>query len=260
MQIFQVDAFTEKKYQGNPAMVCMLDTELDGLLMQQIAKEMNLSETAFILKKEGHYDLRWFTPLVEVNLCGHATLASAFVIYNEGLQNESEIIEFHTKSGILKVSNKGNGLLEMDFPTVFSAQVPAPQELVDALNSKIVSCTKSAKNYLVELENDFEVRNVKPDFALLKRLPMQGVIVTAKADSRYDFISRYFCPAIGIDEDPVTGSSHCMLVPFWSEKLGKKEMVAYQASERGGELFLKLSGDRVIISGKAVMVLKGALV
>jgi PhzF family phenazine biosynthesis protein len=256
IRLFQVDAFTEKQFKGNPAAVCLLYDEISKDTMQAIAAENNLSETAFVVKVKDGFNLRWFTPTVEVDLCGHATLASAFILWQEGAIPEDETVRFYTRSGLLTAVRKGDWI-ELDFPASFEKERSLPKEALVALNVKPVKVVFSETRYLVELATEEEVRGCKPDFNTLKNYDM--IVLTSKGNksSDYDFISRSFAPAHGIDEDPVTGSSHCCLTPYWSKRLGKSEMFAYQASERGGEIKVKLSGDRVLFSGKAVTVLAG---
>lgn len=263
--IYQVDAFTHEYFSGNPAAVCLLRSQnYSESWMQSVAAEMNLAETAFVTATDNGFLLRWFTPKVEVDLCGHATLASAHVLWNEeGYQAEQPII-FHSKSGVLQVNKRGNEI-EMDFPAIDTWPIDIPVGLSDALGIASIDVFASKHDYLVVLASEDSVRSLKPDSAKLKMLPMHGVIVTASADSRqYDFVSRYFAPALGVDEDPATGSAHCALMPYWSSRKNKSELVAHQVSSRGGVLNLKLlpekSGQhRVLICGEAKTVLKGEL-
>jgi PhzF family phenazine biosynthesis protein len=252
---FHVDAFTRRLFSGNPAGVCPLEQWLDDNTLQQIAAENNLSETAFFVRKKDHFELRWFAPKTEVDLCGHATLASAFVIFNH-LEFSSDVISFSTRSGPLTVKKK-NSLLEMDFPARPGKSVTPPTHLVIGLGKNITDVYKS-RDYLVILSSEDEVRNMKPDFQELSKLDCTGVIITAEGRN-VDFVSRFFAPRVGIPEDPVTGSSHCTLIPFWAEKLGKKSLTAHQVSGRGGELFCTLLGDRVGIAGSAVLYLNGTI-
>ena len=259
--VIQVDAFTDKPFAGNPAAVCVSETPLDEAIMQQIAAEMNLSETAFLypLAGEGNYSLRWFTPTDEIGLCGHATLASAHVLWTEGYLAADIKARFQTSSGELLASRQGE-LIQLDFPVqpVHDASV-SPAMVVAMNHADIVHGARNEFNYLVELRSQKAVTNIKPDLNKLAKLPYQGIIVTSVGDSPYDFVSRYFAPAIGIPEDPVTGSSHCSLAPYWQNKLGKDTMVAYQASARGGVLYVECTPNRVYISGQAVTVLRGEL-
>jgi len=258
--IFTVDAFADKPFSGNPAAVCLLNDAIYESDMQSIAFEMNLSETAFLLKLDKDYSLRWFTPAAEVDLCGHATLSSAHILWQEGLCKPDEPIHFHTKSGLLIAYKKGDEI-EMDFPAIPEKEVSYPADLIHALGGvepKYVGMTKW--NYVVELESEHVVKSLKPDFGRMLTLPGWGTMVTAKADSGdYDFVSRFFAPEKGVPEDPVTGSAHCVLGPFWQRRLGKKEFIAYQASARGGRVGVRVEGDRVFLSGKAVTVIKGEI-
>lgn len=256
IRFFQVDAFAEKQFKGNPAAVCLLYDEIFKERMQAIAAENNLSETAFVVKVKDGFNLKWFTPTVEVDLCGHATLASAHILWQEGAIPENETIRFYTRSGLLTAVRK-NGWIELDFPASFEKESSLPQEALIALNVKPVNVVFSETRYLVELASEDEVADCKPDFNVLKNHQMIVLTSRGNKSSKYDFVSRSFAPAHGIDEDPVTGSSHCCLTPYWSKRLGKSEMFAYQASERGGEIKVKLSGDRVLFSGKAVTVIAG---
>lgn len=254
MKYYIVDAFTKEHYRGNPAGVCLLDHYIEDHIMQSIAFENNLAETAFIVPKDGYYDLRWFTPEVEIDLCGHATLASAHVIMNYVDTTLTKLV-FSTKSGILSVS-RDNGLYVLDFPARPPMSCDRPELLEKALGVKVLE-TYMARDLLVLVEDDEVVRNLRPSFDMLKRIPeVFGFIVTAKGKD-CDFVSRFFAPGAGIDEDPVTGSSHTTLIPFWSERLGKKEMVAKQLSHRGGMLFCRDCGENVQIAGYAVTHLIG---
>ncbi len=259
IEIYQVDAFTDKPFSGNPAAVCILPHPREAAWMQAVAKEMNLSETAFLLKQENGYNLRWFTPAVEVDLCGHATLASAHILWETGNLGREEQARFHTRSGLLTAVS-GGGEIELNFPAKTEERAEAPAGLLPALGVKAKYIGKSKFDYLVQVEKEESVRGLKPDFAGLKSIPVRGVIVTSRATSPgYDFISRFFAPAVGVNEDPVTGSAHCTLGPFWSRQMGKQDFLAYQASERGGTLRVRVAGDRVHLGGKAVTVLRGEL-
>lgn len=259
MEIYQVDAFTDKPYQGNPAAVCLLEEPKDVDWLKNVASEMSLPETAFILKEEEGYNLRWFTPTSEVELCGHATLASAHVLWETGQVDKSEDIYFKTKSGVL-TARRNEEWIELDFPIEAVQEEFTPQLLLNALEVEPLYVGKNRFDYLIEVASEDIVKNIDPDLKLLKEVDTRGVIVTSKSNSKkYDFISRFFAPAIGIDEDPVTGSAHCALAPYWQEKLDKKEFTAYQASSRGGSLKIRLADDRVFLSGKAITVLKGEL-
>jgi PhzF family phenazine biosynthesis protein len=258
-----VDAFTSKPFAGNPAGVCMLEHAMTDEWMQHVAAEMNQAETAFLIKEDDHYRLRWFTPAVEVDLCGHATLASAKYLYSEGLADPSTPIQFETRSGRLTASplkQNGEDLISLDFPAIPSSPIQGSSILGDALGADPVAVFRGRFDYLVELRSDDVVRALKPDLHELKKLEARGIVVTAQSSrDGYDFISRGFFPQSGIDEDPVTGSAHCMLAPFWSERLGKTKMTGYQASSRGGYVGVELVSDRVILIGDAVIVLKGQL-
>lgn len=251
--IYQVDAFSGKLFHGNPAAVCPLENWLEDDTMQAIAAENNLSETAFFVKASDHYDLKWFTPKNEVDLCGHATLASAFVIF-EFLDKSLDKAEFLTRSGTLIVNREGP-LLSMDFPARPASACTVPDDLIDGLVVKPREVMLS-RDYLVVYESEEEVRSLNPNMQLLMELESLGIIVTAPG-REVDFVSRFFAPGAGVPEDPVTGSSHCTLIPYWSKKLGKKKMRAHQVSQRGGELLCEDLGDRVKISGKAVTYLEG---
>jgi PhzF family phenazine biosynthesis protein len=256
--IWQVDAFTDEPFRGNPAAVCILDEPRPDDWMQRVALEMNLSETAFVVPGDRVFQLRWFTPACEVRLCGHATLASAHVLWSEGVVEPARMIEFETlHSGTLTATRSSDGI-ELDFPVRPPERVTAPAGLVEALGLEPELVARCANDYLVEARDEATVRNLRPDFFRLGRVEARGVIVTARGE-RHDFVSRFFAPAVGIDEDPVTGSAHCCLCPFWSERLGKESMVGYQASPRGGVVKVTLSGDRVKLAGAAVTTLRGEL-
>ena len=262
--IFTVDAFTDKPFSGNPAGVCLLDSPLDEKLMHNIAFEMNLSETAFLFKKDdGSYNLRWFTPVVEVDLCGHATLASSHILWEKEKEKKSAELEFNTKSGMLK-ANFRNGGIELDFPLIESKVVETPKGLIKALGVEPINLFRTQWNYIAELDSEETVRKVKPDFDLLRTLEAWGTIITSKASKElskegFDFVSRFFAPAKGVKEDPVTGSAHCALAPYWMNRLGKKKFNAYQASERGGIVGVRVDEDRVYLTGSAVTVLSGSI-
>jgi len=259
--IFQVDAFTEEPFKGNPAGVCLLKTPAEASWMQNVAAEMNLAETAFPLPEDDGYRLRWFTPKVEVRLCGHATLATAHVLWEQGILAPNEEARFQTLSGLLTARRDGE-LIELNFPArPVQPQPPDWAEaVVGALGIKPLFIGMSAEDILIEAADEGAVRSLQPDLATLKSLPARGVIVTSRSsDRRFNFVSRFFAPAVGVDEDPVTGSSHCVLTPFWAQRLGKVSMTAYQASARGGVLKLRLDGDRVRIAGRAVTVIRGEL-
>ena len=258
--IVQVDAFTATPFAGNPAAVCVLAEPRDERWMQDVAREMNLSETAFLLRQDGGFNLRWFTPAVEVDLCGHATLASAHVLWETGELNPSEQARFHTRSGLLLAERRGEWI-EMDFPAKAEQAASAPPGLLQALGVTAVYVGKNQFDYLVEVESEEIVRGVQPDFSRLVTVETRGVIVTSRASSQdYDFVSRFFAPRVGVNEDPVTGSAHCCLAPYWCSKLGKDRLVGYQASPRGGVVRVHVDGDRVSLGGQAVTVLRGELV
>jgi len=257
--IFQVDAFTGRPFAGNPAAVCILPEPRDAVWMQNVAREMNLSETAFLLQEADGFNLRWFTPTVEVDLCGHATLASAHVLWEAGYLKPDEQARFFTRSGLLRGDRQGDWI-ELDFPAEPEQPTPAPGEIAKALGVTPQYVGKNRFDYLVHVDSEHTVRSLRPDFGALKQIPARGFIVTSIAVSPgYDFVSRFFAPAAGIDEDPVTGSAHCCLGPFWSARLGKDEFVAYQASARGGILRVRLTRQRVFLGGQAVTVLRGKL-
>lgn len=262
LPIFTVDAFTNEPFKGNPAAVCLLKEELPTSLMQNIAFELNLAETAFVLKEKDSdaYSLRWMTPVSEVDLCGHATLASAHIMWQEGICKKDETINFNTRSGLLTCKYNG-GKITLDLPAIPQKKIEYPPELIDAIGGvqpKYVGMTKW--NYIIELNSESDIRNLKPDFNVMLKLPGWGTIITAAADMPgYDFISRFFAPEKGIQEDPVTGSAHCALAPYWQGRLGKNAFKAYQASERGGTIDIIVDGDRVYLTGEDVTVIKGEI-
>jgi PhzF family phenazine biosynthesis protein len=256
--IAQIDAFTDRAFAGNPAAVCLLPAARDAGWMQSVAAEMNLAETAFLVPRGGGYDLRWFTPTIEVDLCGHATLASAHLLWESGQLPAGREARFETRSGLLLARQAGSWI-EMDFP----ADPPAPMAAVNGL-AAILGCDpvwvgRGRFDLFVELDSEETVRALKPRLPALAALPYRGMVVTAQAAGPYDFVSRFFGPASGIDEDPVTGSAHCALGPFWQQRLGRDELVGFQASARGGEVKVRPAGARVILAGKAITVLKGEL-
>jgi PhzF family phenazine biosynthesis protein len=257
VSIVQVDAFTSKPFAGNPAAVCVLPGPADERWMRNVALEMNLSETAFLYPEDGGYRLRWLTPAIEVDLCGHATLASAHVLWEDGHIAADAPARFHTRSGLLTCKRNGDWI-DMNFPAKLAEPAEAPPQLAAALEAEILYTGKSQFDYLVEVQNEAILRSLKPNHHLLSELPVRGVIVTARG-TEYDFVSRFFAPGSGIDEDPVTGSAHTALAPFWGKRLGKSEMVGFQASARGGVVKVRLEGDRVYLSGQAVTVLRGDL-
>lgn len=257
MPIYQIDAFCSEVFSGNPAAVCMLDSWIDDRQLQSIAAENNLSETAFLVRNEEGFDIRWFTPTTEVDLCGHATLASAFVLFT-CRKWPARDIRFQTlKSGELIVT-KSSDLLEMDFPSRPVHSLTYPISLKEALNVSPAAIFGSAEDILVVLDSEKAVRDIQPDFSALNRIECRGIIVTASGNQS-DFVSRFFAPRVGVPEDPVTGSAHCVLIPYWANELGKKNLHAYQVSERGGELFCVHAGDRVKMSGRAVLYLEGMI-
>ncbi len=260
--IFQVDSFTEKPFAGNPAGVCLLSAPKEASWMQHVAAEMNLSETAFIWPEKEVFRLRWYTPQVEVELCGHATLASAHILWETGVLSDGREARFETLSGLLKARRDREGWIELDFPSrpVLPGSPAWVEDLVGALGIKPLGMGFSKEDALVEAADEETVRALQPDFQALRALPARGVIVTSRSyDPQFDFVSRFFAPAVGIDEDPVTGSAHCVLAPYWAGKFGKTEFVAAQVSARGGFLKVRLEADRVKISGRAVTVIKGEL-
>lgn len=259
LPVVQVDAFAEKPFAGNPAAVCVLPEPRNAEWMQDVAREMNLSETAFLLRREDGFGLRWFTPEVEVDLCGHATLASAHVLWEDGHVAAGEEIRFHTRSGLLKATRDGTWIL-LDFPEKREHEATPPPGLLDALGVSAAYVGKNEFDFLVLVASDEIVRNAKPNFTQLAGVSARGVIVTSRSASpQYDFVSRFFAPGSGINEDPVTGSAHCCLGPFWAPRLDKHDFVAYQASARGGVVRVSLRGDRVLLSGHAVTVMRGTL-
>ncbi len=254
-----VDAFTDRPFRGNPAAVCLLDGPREAEWMQGVAREMNLSETAFLALAEGGFDLRWFTPATEVDLCGHATLASAHVLWEEGRLAADQPAVFFTRSGRLGARRSGEWI-ELDFPAVPPRSAPAPAGLEEALGLRPPGYAESSLYSLAEIGSEDDLRGLAPDFRRLAGIVATGLIVTCRSRSaEHDFVSRFFAPALGIDEDPVTGSAHCVLGPFWAERLGRAEMTAYQASARGGVVRVRVAGDRVLLGGRAVTVLRGEL-
>jgi PhzF family phenazine biosynthesis protein len=260
LAIAQIDAFTDRPFGGNPAAVCLLSSARADEWMQAVAREMNLAETAFLLRQGEDFQLRWFTPAVEVDLCGHATLASAHWLWESGTLPEGKMARFHTRSGLLTAKRDGEWIT-LDFPATPPEPVDAPAGLAEALGTSLVAVARSPFDYLVELESEATVRAVTPDYAALARFGGRGVIVTARATTPgLHFVSRFFAPAAGIPEDPVTGSAHCALAPYWSLKMnGRRQFLAFQASPRGGILRVELAGDRVLLSGQAVTVLRAEL-
>ena len=254
MKIYHVDAFTDKMFKGNPAVVCILPGPGYERWMQDMAMEMNVSETAFLYKSGDGFNLRWFTPWVEVDLCGHATLASAHALWESGSIKPGEEAVFYTKSGRLTAKKEGEYII-LNFPVEEERPAETPKMLAKSLNVPILYTGRNRMDYLVEVSDENTVKNLDPDFAVMSKVDTRGVIVTSRATNpAYDFVSRFFGPLIGDPEDPVTGSAHCCLGPYWMKRLGKSEMKAYQASKRGGYLSVKVCGDRVQIGGQAVTV------
>jgi PhzF family phenazine biosynthesis protein len=260
IRIVQVDAFTDRPFAGNPAGVCVLQTARPDQWMRDVAREMNLSETAFLVPQEDGYHLRWLTPAVEVDLCGHATVASAHVLWEDGHLPPGKQARFHTRSGLLTADRSGEWI-ELNFPAKIAEAAEAPAGLLDGLGvARACFVGRNAWDYLVEVDSEETLRGLTPDHTALRKIPVRGVIVTARpAPATFDFVSRFFAPGSGIDEDPVTGSAHTALGPYWAGKLGKKEFTAYQASARGGVVRVRLDGDRVILGGQAVTVMTGEL-
>lgn len=259
MNIYIVDAFTNQRFSGNPAAICILDRMMDDTWMQLVAREMNLSETAFLYPNIDGYTLRWFTPTVEVDLCGHATLASAHILWESGAVDENQVIHFHTKSGLLTAKKDGEWV-ELNFPNEADQPCDAPERLQEALGVPLLYVGKNRMDYIVEVEDEKTVRTLRPDLQLLEQIGGRGVLVTSKASNPpYDFVSRCFFPAEGIPEDPVTGSAHCCLAPYWQRKLHKDEFLAAQLSARGGTLKVAVDGERIRLCGQAVTVMKGSL-
>jgi PhzF family phenazine biosynthesis protein len=228
--------------------------------MQDVAREMNVSETAFLLPHEEGFDLRWFTPTTEVDLCGHATLASAHVLWEDGYLDPAEAARFHTRSGVLTCT-RGDGWIEMDFPAEPAREVEAPEGLHEGIGAEPVWVGRNRMDLLVELPDEKQVRSLQPELHALRKIDVRGIIVTSRGiGAGYDFVSRFFAPRAGVDEDPVTGSAHCALAPYWTERLGREELVGYQVSARGGKVRTRLRGDRVLLGGQAVTVLRSELV
>jgi len=256
-RIYQVDAFTNKVFSGNPAAVCPLDQWLSDDILQAIAMENNLAETAFYVKQENQYEIRWFTPTVEVDLCGHATLAAAFVLFNYE-NHSSDVVTFYSpKSGVLTVQ-KQNEFLTLNFPTDTLALMEISRDLTNAFNIQPVLAYKGKTDYLLIYNSEDEIKTITPNFDVIAQLPVRGVIITAKGNT-VDFVSRFFAPQSGINEDPVTGSAHTTLIPYWSEQLNKDELTAMQLSKRTGYLSCKYLHDRVDISGQAKLYLIGEI-
>jgi PhzF family phenazine biosynthesis protein len=265
VRIVTVDAFTSVPFAGNPAAVCVLQEAKPEEWMRNVAREMNLSETAFLVPRngaprDGGFELRWLTPITEVDLCGHATVASAHVLWEDGHLPQGSQARFHTRSGLLTADRRGDWI-ELNFPIKVATAAQGPNDLLPALGiASPVAVAKNVFDYLVEVESEKELRALKPDHARLRKIPVRGVIVTARSSTpEFDFISRFFAPGSGVDEDPVTGSSHTALGPYWGAKLGKTEMTGYQASARGGVVRVRLDGDRIVLGGQAVTVMHATL-
>jgi PhzF family phenazine biosynthesis protein len=260
LPFLQIDAFTNTPFAGNPAAVVVLPAAAEESWMRNVAAEMNLSETAFLVKRpDAGYDLRWFTPKVEIDLCGHATLASAHGLWQRGDLAPADIARFHTRSGLLTAARRGDWI-ELDFPATIAQPADPPPGLMEALGTNALHVAKSKFDYLVEVASEDIVRALNPDHARLRTMPVRGVIVTSRATTKeWDFVSRFFAPGSGIDEDPVTGSAHCALTPYWSKKLGRTSFTARQMSPRGGTLQVELKGDRVLLRGQAVTVFRGEI-
>ncbi|MEM8963667.1 MAG: PhzF family phenazine biosynthesis protein [Acidobacteriota bacterium] len=261
IEIVQVDAFASAPFTGNPAAVCVFDELPSATWRQNVAREMNLSETAFVIRREdGAFDLTWFTPSTEVDLCGHATLASAHVLWQDAHLPLDRTARFHTRSGVLICQREGDWI-RMDFPAERPTATVATDTLVDALDHTPVFVGRNRMDMLVELENEAAVRAASPNLHALGALNIRGLILTAAADEDrdYDFVSRFFAPAAGVDEDPVTGSAHCCLAPYWTEKLGRDTLTGYQASARGGFVNVEMHGDRVHLLGQAITVMRSSL-
>lgn len=258
-EIFQVDAFADRPFAGNPAAVCILPEAAAEDWMQHLANEMNLSETAFLVRQEDGFNLRWFTPAVEVELCGHATLASAHILWEQGFLSPDRQARFYTRSGLLTALRK-DSWIELDFPAEPEWQADIPAGLLKAFGVPVRYVGKNRFDFLIELESAESVRQMAPDFTLLGSIGSRGFIVTSRSDSsQYDFISRFFAPSAGVNEDPVTGSAHCCLGPYWAKKLGRNELVGYQASARGGVIKVRVGEDRIYLGGQAVTVMRATL-
>jgi len=261
IEIVQVDAFTAEPFGGNPAGVCLLDEPADEVWMQSVAAEMNLAETAFLVRVHGGWDLRWFTPEVEVDLCGHATLAAAHHLVERGdVTGEAEEMLFFTACGELRAKQTLDGWVQIDLPAMTPEPVTPPGALLENLGlTDAVAVARSRLDYLIEVPSPDLLRDLQPNYTNLAGLGTRGVMVTSVGDGLYDIVSRFFAPSVGVDEDPVTGSAHCALGPYWADKLGKSDLLAYQASKRGGVLRVSVKDDRVILGGQAVTVLRATL-
>lgn len=258
IRCWQVDAFTNRPFGGNPAAVCWLEQEADPVWMQSVAAEMNLSETAFVRRLDRDLELRWFTPTVEVDLCGHATLATAHALWSSQVVDAAPL-RFHTRSGVLTCTQDG-AFINLDFPATPPKQIDVPAGLSEALGACPTYVGQSRFDYVAVYPSADIVRQLRPDFRALETLPVRGVIVTGPSDeAQFDFVSRFFAPAVGVNEDPVCGSAHCCLTPYWAERLGRTELMAHQVSAREGILRLRLNGDRVTLGGQAVTIWRGEL-
>lgn len=259
LRYFVVDAFTNRPFAGNPAAVVPLDHWKDDRWLQNVAMEMNLSETAFLVPNADGYDLRWFTPKAEVDLCGHATIASAVALARLGKLPDGSRVTFSTRSGVLSAERQGSRIA-LDFPALIPEQCEPAPGLLDSLNVAAKCVSKSKFDFLIEVPSESVLRDIKPDFKQLASVKCRGVIVTALSDDpRFDFVSRFFAPAVGVDEDPVTGSAHCLLAPYWAARLGRSRMLAYQASARGGIVHVEVHGERVVLGGEGVIFATGEL-
>lgn len=260
LNYFIIDAFAEIPFTGNPAAVVILDNVVPDALLQNMASEINLSETAYLLEQDGIFNLRWFSPVTEVDLCGHATLASAHILWEMDILNQDQEARFNTKSGILTARKIGEHI-EMDFPIEMPITTKCPSEIVDALKVEPIYTGRNRFDYFVELRSEDTVKSIKPNFEIIKKIECRGIIITSNAESNnYDFISRFFAPRFGIPEDPVTGSAHCALGPYWSKKMGKTELVGHQASKRGGIVKVSVREKGVTLNGKALTVAEGKFI
>ena len=258
--LYIVDAFADVPFSGNPAAVCILDAPRQDAWLQKVAAEMNLAETAFVIQQDDAWSLRWFTPVVEVDLCGHATLAAAHILWETGRLSPQAPARFSTRSGLL-TAVKTKTDIELDFPATPPTAIAEPEGLREALGCKPLYCGKSLFDYIIEIDSEDSIRALQPDYTALKMIPTRGIIVTCQSEmDGFDFVSRFFAPAAGIDEDPVTGSAHCCLGPYWMKRLDKQNFTAFQASPRGGCLRVHVAGDRIRIGGNAITVVNGELV
>ena len=259
LPIFTVDAFSQGPFTGNPAAVCLLDAPRSDAWMQSVAAEMNLPETAFLLKLDSGWSLRWLSPTVEVDICGHATIAASHILWQEGLLQPTETVIYHTRSGQLTAKQEGQTIV-LDFPALPAKECASPKNLSEGLGVVPLLVGSNEMDYLALLEDEETVRNLSPKLDTLRSIDCRGIIVTAKSNSsEYDFVSRFFAPATGINEDPATGSSHCCLAPFWAARLGKSRLIGRQLSARGGVIGAELVGERVLLRGSAVTILRGEL-